>query len=159
MLTKEAFNALLKTLEEPPAHVIFILATTELQPEVETAREKAWLAWEELAQWHEQWERLPKDDANSQPMVQGIRAVDRGVEIGLLPSHALRLITTALLKGLDDMKTPNCFESVMAFDGGLITVEVRRLHGKSMGQLRAEAIHERNVARAELAETKAAGCK
>ncbi len=29
MLTKEAFNALLKTLEEPPDHVIFILATTE----------------------------------------------------------------------------------------------------------------------------------
>ena len=31
MLTKEAFNALLKTLEEPPAHVMFILATTELE--------------------------------------------------------------------------------------------------------------------------------
>ena len=30
MLTTEAFNALLKTLEEPPAHVIFILATTEV---------------------------------------------------------------------------------------------------------------------------------
>ena len=30
MLTKEAFNALLKTLEEPPAHVLFILATTEI---------------------------------------------------------------------------------------------------------------------------------
>ncbi|MEK7165386.1 MAG: DNA polymerase III subunit gamma/tau [Patescibacteria group bacterium] len=30
MLTNEAFNALLKTLEEPPAHVVFILATTEL---------------------------------------------------------------------------------------------------------------------------------
>lgn len=30
MLTMEAFNALLKTLEEPPEHVIFILATTEL---------------------------------------------------------------------------------------------------------------------------------
>lgn len=29
MLTKEAFNALLKTLEEPPEHVLFILATTE----------------------------------------------------------------------------------------------------------------------------------
>ena len=31
MLTPEAFNALLKTLEEPPSHVIFILATTEQQ--------------------------------------------------------------------------------------------------------------------------------
>lgn len=30
MLTTEAFNALLKTLEEPPPHVVFILATTEL---------------------------------------------------------------------------------------------------------------------------------
>jgi DNA polymerase III subunit gamma/tau len=30
MLTKEAFNALLKTLEEPPAHAFFVLATTEL---------------------------------------------------------------------------------------------------------------------------------
>ena len=29
MLTTEAFNALLKTLEEPPSHVVFILATTE----------------------------------------------------------------------------------------------------------------------------------
>ncbi len=36
MLTKEAFNALLKTLEEPPAHVIFILATTELDRVIET---------------------------------------------------------------------------------------------------------------------------
>ena len=31
MLTKQAFNAFLKTLEEPPEHVIFILATTEVQ--------------------------------------------------------------------------------------------------------------------------------
>lgn len=30
MLTKEAFNALLKTLEEPPPHVLFIFATTEV---------------------------------------------------------------------------------------------------------------------------------
>lgn len=30
MLTKEAFNALLKTLEEPPSHAVFVLATTEL---------------------------------------------------------------------------------------------------------------------------------
>ncbi|PIZ01118.1 hypothetical protein COY62_00285 [bacterium (Candidatus Howlettbacteria) CG_4_10_14_0_8_um_filter_40_9] len=30
MLTKEAFNALLKTLEEPPSHAVFVLATTEI---------------------------------------------------------------------------------------------------------------------------------
>ena len=36
MLTREAFNALLKTLEEPPKHVIFILATTEAAKVPET---------------------------------------------------------------------------------------------------------------------------
>jgi DNA polymerase-3 subunit gamma/tau len=36
MLTKEAFNALLKTLEEPPEHVIFILATTDAHKLPET---------------------------------------------------------------------------------------------------------------------------
>lgn len=36
MLTKEAFNALLKILEEPPSHVVFILATTELERVPET---------------------------------------------------------------------------------------------------------------------------
>ncbi|KKU81310.1 MAG: polymerase III, subunit gamma and tau protein [Parcubacteria group bacterium GW2011_GWA1_47_8] len=36
MLTKEAFNALLKTLEEPPSHVVFILATTEEEKLPET---------------------------------------------------------------------------------------------------------------------------
>ena len=36
MLTIQAFNALLKTLEEPPAHVIFILATTDPQKVPET---------------------------------------------------------------------------------------------------------------------------
>ncbi|HTH92888.1 MAG TPA: DNA polymerase III subunit gamma/tau [Candidatus Paceibacterota bacterium] len=36
MLSRDAFNALLKTLEEPPAHCIFILATTELDKVPET---------------------------------------------------------------------------------------------------------------------------
>ena len=36
MLTKEAFNALLKTLEEPPSHVVFVLATTELHKVIPT---------------------------------------------------------------------------------------------------------------------------
>ncbi len=36
MLTTEAFNALLKTLEEPPAHAVFVLATTEAHKVPET---------------------------------------------------------------------------------------------------------------------------
>lgn len=36
MLTEQAFNALLKTLEEPPSHVVFILATTEFHKIPET---------------------------------------------------------------------------------------------------------------------------
>ncbi len=40
MLTREAFNALLKTLEEPPPHNIFILATTELHKIPETIKSR-----------------------------------------------------------------------------------------------------------------------
>ena len=40
MLTKEAFNALLKTLEEPPKYVVFILATTEIDRMPETIRSR-----------------------------------------------------------------------------------------------------------------------
>lgn len=40
MLTKEAFNALLKTLEEPPEHVVFILATTEEDKLLDTIKSR-----------------------------------------------------------------------------------------------------------------------
>ncbi|QQS59814.1 DNA polymerase III subunit gamma/tau [Candidatus Peregrinibacteria bacterium] len=40
MLTKEAFNALLKTIEEPPQHAYFLLATTELHKVPETIRSR-----------------------------------------------------------------------------------------------------------------------
>jgi len=43
MLTTEAFNALLKTLEEPPSHVVFILATTELHKVPETIKSRCQL--------------------------------------------------------------------------------------------------------------------
>lgn len=40
MLSKSAWNAFLKTLEEPPAHTIFIMATTELEKVPETVRSR-----------------------------------------------------------------------------------------------------------------------
>jgi DNA polymerase-3 subunit gamma/tau len=53
MLSKEAFNALLKTLEEPPAHAIFILATTEMHKIPATVLSRC--------QRHE-FRRVPVDD-------------------------------------------------------------------------------------------------
>lgn len=41
MLSRQAFNALLKTIEEPPAHVVFIMATTELHKVPETILSRA----------------------------------------------------------------------------------------------------------------------
>lgn len=41
MLTKEAFNALLKTLEEPPSYIIFVLATTELHKVPDTIKSRS----------------------------------------------------------------------------------------------------------------------
>ncbi len=41
MLSTGAFNALLKTLEEPPPHVKFILATTEIEKVPETIRSRS----------------------------------------------------------------------------------------------------------------------
>lgn len=53
MLSTAAFNALLKTLEEPPAHAIFILATTEIHKIPATVLSRC--------QWHE-FRRIPLKD-------------------------------------------------------------------------------------------------
>jgi DNA polymerase-3 subunit gamma/tau len=57
MLSTQAFNALLKTLEEPPAHAIFILATTEMQKIPATVLSRC--------QRHE-FRRVPVDDIVAQ---------------------------------------------------------------------------------------------
>jgi DNA polymerase-3 subunit gamma/tau len=58
MLTTEAFNALLKLLEEPPEHVIFILATTELHKIPETIVSRCQLVEFKKATEHEIVNRL-----------------------------------------------------------------------------------------------------
>lgn len=55
-LTKDAFNALLKTLEEPPKHVIFILATTEVDRLPETILSRC-----EIHQFRKPTEGMLKD--------------------------------------------------------------------------------------------------
>ena len=56
MLTKEAFNALLKTLEEPPSHAFFILATTEIHKVPETILSRC---------QHFSFQRISKSDISS----------------------------------------------------------------------------------------------
>lgn len=60
MLTKEAFNALLKTLEEPPSHAIFILATTELHKVPETIKSRCQTFLFKRASVEQLMERLNK---------------------------------------------------------------------------------------------------
>ena len=80
MLTKEAFNALLKTLEEPPSHVIFILATTEKQKVLPTILSRCQVYDFQLATQ----EHLIK------LIVRVAQSEDREIEEALLP-HLARL--------------------------------------------------------------------
>lgn len=87
MLSSAAFNALLKTLEEPPAHAIFILATTELHKIPATVLSRC--------QRHE-FRRLPLDETISQ--LEKI-AKDEGVDV---ERDALELIARQSTGSLRD---------------------------------------------------------
>ena len=71
MLSTAAFNALLKTLEEPPAHAIFILATTEIHKIPATVLSRC--------QWHE-FRRIPLKDIvqylKEKSAAEGIRVAE-----------------------------------------------------------------------------------
>lgn len=77
MLTTEAFNALLKTLEEPPEHVLFILATTEVQKIPQTIMSRV--------------QRLDFQKAALPDLVAALEKVVRGEGLEVEP-EALRLL-------------------------------------------------------------------
>jgi DNA polymerase-3 subunit gamma/tau len=74
MLTNEAFNALLKTLEEPPPHVIFIFATTEPQKIPATIHSRCQHYGFKRIPLHEITDRL-RNIADA----EGIKITDRGL--------------------------------------------------------------------------------
>jgi DNA polymerase III subunit gamma/tau len=74
MLTNEAFNALLKTLEEPPPHVIFIFATTEPQKIPATIHSRCQRYGFKRIPLNEISDRLRKIAA-----AEGIKITDRGL--------------------------------------------------------------------------------
>lgn len=105
MLSIQAFNALLKTLEEPPEHVVFILCTTDPQKVPETV--------------HSRCQRFDFRRIAPESMVARLGAicVSEGVEF---EGEALDLIAHRADGGLRNALTS--LEQIIAFEGGSVTL-------------------------------------
>lgn len=90
MLTGAAFNALLKTLEEPPAHAVFVLATTEYEklPATITSRVQRFL-----------FKKLPKTK-----IMEKLRTIAEAEHIAIEP-EALELVAAASEGSLRDAES------------------------------------------------------
>jgi DNA polymerase III subunit gamma/tau len=105
-LTNEAFNALLKILEEPPAHVVFVLATTEHERIPETIRSRC--------QWFE-FRRVV--DAEITARLAEICKAE-GIEAD---PAALSAIARAAKGGMRDSQS--LLDQVITHDGGKVTLD------------------------------------
>lgn len=113
-LTKEAFNALLKTLEEPPAHAIFILATTEFDklPATIVSRTQRF-AFKKIT--------VPK-------IIEKLKLIITSENVEVDPA-ALELIAASADGGLRDAES--LLEQVISLEDKKITLEeVERILGK-----------------------------
>ncbi len=113
MLTQEAFNALLKTLEEPPAHVVFILATTEPHKIPATIHSRC---------QRYDFRRIPVND-----MIKHLTYVAKESDIPVNEA-ALRLIAVHAEGGLRDALSILDQCSAMS-DGEITANDVRQLLG------------------------------
>lgn len=115
MLTSEAFNALLKTLEEPPARVLFVLATTEPHKVPETIISRC-LRFD--------FRRIAQNE-----IIEYLRGVAQLQEIDV-DEQALTLIAKMARGGLRDALS--IFEQCTAFTGERITLaDVEAVLGKA----------------------------
>lgn len=103
MLTKEAFNALLKTLEEPPAKVLFIFATTEPHKVLPTILSRC---------QRFNLSRIPVAD-----IAQKLRKIADDQNIAI-EDEALNLMAQRADGGLRDAES--LFDQIIAFNEGLI---------------------------------------
>ncbi len=106
MLTKEAFNALLKTLEEPPPHVVFIFATTEVHKMPMTILSRC---------QRFDFRRIPVSD-----IVTNLKAIAEAETISVEP-EALQIIAKRADGSLRDAQS--IFEQVRSFCGATITAK------------------------------------
>ncbi len=106
MLTDQAFNALLKTLEEPPPHVIFILATTEPHKIPLTILSRC---------QRYNFKRLP-----SSLIVQQLRKISQEEKIEI-SDHSLYLLARKAEGSLRDAQS--LFDQILSYAGNAITDE------------------------------------
>src|SRR2546425_6004513 len=131
MLTNEAFNALLKTLEEPPEHVKFIMATTEPHKVPVTILSRC---------QHFEFKMIPY-----QQILERLRLIaqSEGIQIS---DYALRLICSASEGSMRDAQS--ALDQVLAFSGKEVRDEdVRALLGVIAEDLLntvVDAVTERN---------------
>ncbi|MBN9377199.1 MAG: DNA polymerase III, subunit gamma and tau [Chlamydiales bacterium 38-26] len=106
MLTKEAFNALLKTLEEPPPKVKFLFATTEAHKVLPTILSRC--------------QRFNLNRISPELIQNKLRkiAVDQKIEVD---DEALRLVATSADGGLRDAES--LFDQILAFHNGPISAK------------------------------------
>lgn len=145
MLSTAAFNALLKTLEEPPSHVVFILATTDSQKVPETI--------------HSRCQRFDFRRIPAETIVSRLGAICMSENVGF-EDEALDLIAHRAEGGMRNALTS--LEQLIAFGEGSVTLEMaeRMLGGVDSGEVAniVRAIGTRDVARcfrwtAEFVET------
>jgi len=124
MLTKEAFNALLKTLEEPPAHAILILCTTEPHKVPETIRSRC--------------QKFEFKRASTRDIVKKLKFIVES-EGASVPAEDLELIAKNVEGGFRDAET--MLEQVIV--GGLPAAEVVGLTaGESVGDFVDLLLHQ-----------------
>lgn len=132
MLTTEAFNALLKTLEEPPRHVVFILATTEPHKLPATIISRC--------------QRFDFRRISGRQIVERLQHIANEKQIAA-EEDALWLIARSAEGGMRDALS--IFDQVISFDGNQVSVDsivslIGGLKGDTLASL-ARSIAEHNV--------------
>ena len=146
MLTTEAFNALLKTIEEPPSHVMFLFCTTEPQKVPETILSRCL--------------HIPYTLATEEDLVRSFKRIVEAEKIAIT-DEALRMIAQLADGGFRD-GTKILEEVVMLANGQEITKElveekykvsgVSYMVGSMLGALEKKDIKESFVTIAKLTE-------
>ncbi|NTV41444.1 MAG: DNA polymerase III subunit gamma/tau [Candidatus Moranbacteria bacterium] len=118
MLSTGAFNALLKTLEEPPAHVIFILATTEIHKVPETIISRC--------------QRYDFTRLSLEHIIEKLSAIAESEKISI-DKDAIEMIAVASEGGMRDAES--LFAQVIAFeDKNITSAKVQDLLGTTKRQ-------------------------